>query len=316
MRRIPVAEIKSIEIINKYDCYTIRWYLTDWCNYRCSYCFQKHSDRKSSVEVLKHNAQRIALFIRINRNKFNFKKIRLSITGGEISLFPLVEILEPIFDEGIDVLSCITNGSGDLRPLIFECSRRNIRLYCDVSFHEEYVSLNYFISKISALKKLDSGHKWKVLSVVTNGNTKIQKRLYEMCKAKNIEISLNCERSNEDGGKTIKLTEKAGIDLIKKSEKEKFFIGCIVEYTNGTIEEYKSRREMDMNLEIDPFGWKCNINHNTIFIYPDLSAKLGFCARKEFSSINDIEIEKGEVICGRHFCPWCFPCKVVNQNFN
>lgn len=111
-------KIKSIEIIDKYNCFTIRWYLTDWCNYRYSYCFQNHNKNKPSGEDLKSNSNQIALFIRKNRNRLNNKKIRLSVTEGEVSIFPLVEILQPILDDGIDVLSCITNGSGELGGLV------------------------------------------------------------------------------------------------------------------------------------------------------------------------------------------------------
>lgn len=306
--------IKSVEVFNKYDCYTIRWYLTDWCNYRCHYCFQKHNSRKPSIEKLKYNAQQIALFINANRDKFKSKNIRLSVTGGEISVFPLVEILKPILDEGIDVLSCITNGSGDLDSLVVECGKRKIKFYCDVSFHEEYVDVQSFLKKVLLLKKLNPNFKWKILSVVTNQNIKIQKELYDKCKERNVEIALNFERSNEDDGKSIKLSDKDGINLIRNSEKEKTFFNCLIEYDNGGLKRYKSRREMECEITIDPFGWRCNINRNMIFIYPDLSAKLGGCVDKIYTNINEIEIAEFDEICKNHFCTWCFPCKVINQD--
>ena len=307
-------KIKSVEILNKYDCYTIKWYLTDWCNYRCSYCFQKHNNNKPTIEKLKYNAYRIASFIRANRDKFDKRNIRLSITGGEISVFPLVEILKPIFNEGIDILSCITNGSGDLYSLVKECEKRKIKFYCDVSFHEEHVDLLPFIKKVSKLMSLNLNFHWKVLSVVTNKNIKIQKELYNKCKGENIELVLNYERANEDGGESIKLTDKNGIDLIKNFEKEKSIYNCLIEYNNGVIKKYISRRDMESEIKIDPFGWSCDINRNMISIYPDLSAKLGFCDNKKYININEIEIAKFNEICKNHFCLWCFPCKAINED--
>lgn len=187
---------------------------------------------------------------------------------------------------------------------------------CDVSFHEEYVDIDSFINKFSELRNLAPNYKWKVLSVVTNKNIDIQKQLFKSCISANIDICLNQERSSIDEGKTIILTDEKGIELIKRSEKLKSFTGLLVEYSDGIIKKYKSRRELANDLDIDPFGWYCNINRKMIFIYPDLSVKFAFCTNKSIIHLRDLIIENNEQIsCEKHFCSWCFPCKVINGEY-
>lgn len=69
----------------------LSWVITDFCNYRCSYCKEEHYGGKHKWVEHKYNEK----FLRDVRARNPHKKIFLEIFGGEPTLYPkLIELLE------------------------------------------------------------------------------------------------------------------------------------------------------------------------------------------------------------------------------
>ena len=81
-------KIKSI--INSEKMFTIKWRLTDWCNYRCSYCLRKFKGQDS---ILNEN-KILTTAVYVNRLVDEAgMDVKLNLIGGEITFLNLKKIL-------------------------------------------------------------------------------------------------------------------------------------------------------------------------------------------------------------------------------
>lgn len=81
-------EIKSI--INNERMFTIKWRLTEWCNYRCSYCMQGNKPKKDTNPILIEKISK-----EINKITYKLKQqdknIDFHLIGGKF-LFMILKI--------------------------------------------------------------------------------------------------------------------------------------------------------------------------------------------------------------------------------
>lgn len=138
----------------------IRWKISSLCNYKCSYCAQKNTNVATKQQIeeewkkIKETAKEVSRVAKELYKKFN-KKIKLSLIGGELTLFD--NLIEIIPNNGtVERVNIVTNLS---RPAEYyielgsKLKQRNIELYIQASFHREGTNVQTFCNKAAKIKK-------------------------------------------------------------------------------------------------------------------------------------------------------------------
>lgn len=86
----------------------VQWHITDICNLRCKHCYREEQQKDLSL------AENIKIFENFSRlPKKLWKKIDISLTGGEALLYPYIKELAEYLrsNEVVDELHLMTNGT-------------------------------------------------------------------------------------------------------------------------------------------------------------------------------------------------------------
>lgn len=188
---------KEIETVyQRRDTITVKWRMTDWCNYRCSYCIR--------AQKLQSNLESDSVFI-TRAKKINSimesigKDYELNLIGGEVSYIDLKKVLAEFVSEHFKVLSITTNFSADIdvyKKLIQYCLNRNIDIKITISLHEEYVSVSDLVSKVLLIGK-DHLQYIKIEFVLTNENQKSARELKLLCEENGIKRHYDVCRNSD-----------------------------------------------------------------------------------------------------------------------
>jgi len=127
---------------------SIIWEIFNKCNYNCSYCFSYgHHDKKINV-TLEHAICFIDRIVDHYMAKLNYKKIIISITGGEPTIWKdLVLLCEYAYSKNIYV-GITSNGSA---PIIFWEKHSHFFDFICLSYHPEHCSPVDFVEKYKVI---------------------------------------------------------------------------------------------------------------------------------------------------------------------
>lgn len=154
-------KIKAVIDIKGLCTSSIKWRLTDCCNYRCSYCIrhawtnkpQDLSKRNEDNDLMLKTAPEIGRIINEMPGK-----VKLDLIGGEISLLDLPKLFEILFSicgNKLFRINITTNMSASAEYYTNLCTivyEHGAELGITCSFHNEFISLQDFINKFSQIK--------------------------------------------------------------------------------------------------------------------------------------------------------------------
>ena len=166
--------------INKKDYLLISWFITDKCNYSCSYCSSVEFNNKNKIS---ENLNKIILF-KLKKLKNDY---RLDIVGGEPLLNKnLINYVKTVNEyKRCKEIYLFTNASFSNEKYIKLLTYEKILLI--FSYHEEYHDPETFINKIILLN-----NKRIVVNVnITSINIEKTKKLINLLKKNKIEFNLN-----------------------------------------------------------------------------------------------------------------------------
>ena len=209
--------IRSINKNNKY--FTVSWKMTQWCNQKCSYCYQKHTEWIDYSKIC-------ATADLLNRvlDKLNLD-LDLQFVGGEITYYDLIDLLDNhLKSKNLKKITIITNFSRDINyfnNLSNYCTNRGIKFNIVISYHDEYTTFKDLMEKIIKLnKEIWISH---INVVVTNQN-------YLELKKDFIEIkNWNNELSNLFFKKVQILKDQNGLNQLAEKE----FNSLLEEFQKG-----------------------------------------------------------------------------------
>lgn len=285
------------------QCFTIHWKLTEWCNYRCEYCFQRDNDRTwRDYATVCSAADKINAFI----DKIN-KPTKLFLIGGEVTYYDLIDLLEKhLTSRNIFKINLTTNLSKDLeffQNLKNYCLSRNIELMLTASMHLSQIkNIDEFIDKCVSLNcginsVLGNDNAVNLLSVLQ----KLVDRNYDLSR---VDILFD---QNEQGNRsdTCLQTYRYWLDQLKEYNGNAYRVKLV----DGS-ERLVSRAELKTNIS-DFIGIKCKgylrVMHNN-------KVKTGACGSHntkltidDLAKINnEFELDKLlTVTCNTANCPIC-----------
>ncbi len=263
-------KIKSI--INSEKMFTIKWRLTDWCNYRCSYCLRKFKGQDSILNENKILTTAIYVNRLIDEAGMD---VKLNLIGGEITFLNLKKILSVLKSPNLKKVHITTNFSNkltyyvDLANYLLE---RNIMLSMNVSYHNEYAELDEFIKKAIAFKIAALNlYSFKLEFVVAPENDKILDTVKSKCSKYGLDYLIEMDKSQpEEYFKNLNLNS-----YLTKNR-------WTVKYEDGSSSTNITRSQLINSFEdklIPTKDFYCTAGSTYIYIKESMVAKNSTCIR-------------------------------------
>lgn len=176
--------------------FTIKWRLTEWCNYRCSYCLRKFKGQDTKLNEL--NILKIAPQVNRLIDEAG-KDVKLNLIGGEITYLNLIKIISLLKSSNLKKIHITTNFSNKLLYYVDLANyllSRNIMLSMNVSYHNEYADLDEFIKKAVAFRTIALNlYSFKLEFVVAPENEKMLQEVKEKCKENNLDYLIELDKT-------------------------------------------------------------------------------------------------------------------------
>lgn len=163
----PVAELSDLTSFKDLDAIwrpsdnkpgvILRWFMTEWCNYNCPYCSQKHGRNrvKGSFRVHSFDNYPPNEWVKAMDRNFMDKKVAFTITGGE----PMIDVKnmrmflsELLSRRYIDNIRVDTNMSWN--PSHFRNLPNKEKMIFMCTLHTSETKIGNFISRVERLREL------------------------------------------------------------------------------------------------------------------------------------------------------------------
>ena len=310
------SAIKSVIDLNDTTS-TIKWRLTDACNYRCSYCVRAYLARaKQDVQQLKDDWTRCKKAAPAVNRIINAMPgtVKIDLIGGEVSLYNLEELLVEITSPKLIRINITTNLS---RPadyyirLIKYCRERNILLGLTASFHSEYETLPRFFQKAQSIRKESAGALIFTLEMVSRTENQEQVKLFiKKCEFYEfdylVEKDIKNGRQNDSLIKCAKKRTNARYKIIYSDNSVRFY------YSRNDFITLKDKEHQD-GLGFKTKGFYCYRDVNYTYIdrdqhmgklriapdNPQAEKCLNLCPIEQFTPL------KEPTICQSQACTLC-----------
>jgi len=312
-----LVEIKSISNPEELE---ISIWLTDICNYDCSYCFPGSKDNiyryQKDVHLL---ADRLNKLLSFYKEKHNKTKFFISICGGgEPTLYPnFLDFCSKIKEQHDVYLRLITNGSRTIRWWEENSKYLNEVM---ISFHSEFAEANHITNVADYLTENDILTNVLVMMDANNWNRCIENIEYMQANSKHDWIieakpiyasdthDINCYtcEQTEFVSKSLKrINSKILLDNLNKLNPYK----SIAVFSDGTVKPYKSN-DYFQNRQSSFYNWNCNVLNSELLITVDgkvharcekIPVKLNILSDDFSSMIQSFDptlVKCPELICG------------------
>lgn len=278
---MKIYSIKDLD-----DMKVIKWRLTDFCNYHCSYCIRRpiafsqalSYDMECCNEALPH----IISIAKQLSERFNCK-VKIDLIGGEISCSDTTKeiIAELASNDCIGKINITTNLS---RNIEWYKELTNYPISITASFHPEEAILSEFLDKALTLSKLCQ---FKCETVITKEATHIDEfvsfcednGIYYMC-----EENLFDETLRGQARKNIKETPRYLVN-------DKLYFNT----RNEFIKKYG-----DNGIAFNTTGFKCSKDYD--YVYVDRN-KVVTCFGT--FDIKDYNLNDKPRLCEKGHCTLC-----------
>ncbi len=271
---IKMEDIVRVDRCSNY--FKISWKMTNWCNYRCSYCYMSNSVSETLTNTSLEHLLKISSEIdNIIEKQAKNRPVSLHLIGGEVGFFNLVKVIDCIKSKNLKLVIIATNLSSPIIywiKLLRYLKLRNIELKIIASLHLEQCDKKEFIQKVMIL-----GDSAEIKCVINDNNVEEYRELFK--NVNNIIIPTQERTKDNKNGKISLKTKEYIDDLNKKLDKKLKPYYTITTKDNKKFVFY-SNVEMINNIEgdgFDPNEFICTAGLDGIRIDIDGSLRRAGC---------------------------------------
>lgn len=323
MSKIRMQDIVKLERV-KTRVFKISWKMTDWCNYRCSYCYMANAVAKgkhTSQETVEQIASKIDKLIEIQAKDKDY--IELHLIGGEVCYYDLISVLDKIKSKIVQVIVA-TNFSRSIdywKGLKQYCESRGIVLNIIASFHLEQCDPKEYMAKAIQMNA-------KIKAVVNDNNLELYKPYFETALKFGLIVQCTVERDSMNSCETSITNPKsqAYVDFLNKDQSKKAKPYYIVTLADNTQHVFYSNIELINSIDVgglDTEGFLCTAGLDGIRITQNGTlqrAGCRFCASKfgagKIGNILDEDIWSKFPITEPIECHSSLPDELIDENGN
>jgi len=190
-----MEDVKAIISLNGMCPSTIKWRMTDDCNYDCSYCIRKITkwrEHQSLDNYKKDEENCLSICSEVARVIKELPGwVKLDLIGGEPSLLDLHSILEKLFKEcgeklkRVNLTTNMTMSADYYNDLTQLCYNYGSEIGITCSWHGDFISLDEFIEKFSKIKSPTNQKGIRIEAVSRVNNQEEIQRLIDICEKNN-----------------------------------------------------------------------------------------------------------------------------------
>lgn len=276
---------------------TIKWRLTTWCNYNCSYCVQTlvrkfDKTKKTDFDRLLSAAKDINMFL-----EESTRDVKILLIGGEVSWYDLETLIAAIPSKKLKILSFSTNLSNSSDYYISLAKylhSRGITLDLVCSLHKEYVQPEAFINKVLHIREAAEMKSIR-LEMVVNHKTEA---LYAMVKS-------TCEKNALDYRFDYDITESEeyrshglAVSSYKNPRYTVTFDDGTKDYTISNSQLLNLRNGQCANSRFLSEGFYCTRGLSYLSIDVDMVSDNDICIpREKFVPVRDYHLQTEPHLC-------------------
>lgn len=292
--------LKIVSIKNNERLLTIKWRLTMWCNYHCSYCIQ--NGKKESEKTDFNRLMKIAADV--NRLiEESPRPVKLSLLGGEVTLYDLERLIAAIPSRKLAKIALTTNlsnSSGYYVSLANYLHSRGVKFGLCCSLHTEHVSPESFVKKVAEIKSKATFDVIKIESVLNPNTEKYAKTIEKLCTEYGIDYRFDYDRNQDDSYRSHKQNiskeshNRYTVTFEDGSVNTKLSRSQLINLGNGQTERSKFKTEK---------SFYCTRGMSFVYIDMDMAADQNVCIpREEYVSVNQYHIKTEPQLCHKDSC--------------
>lgn len=291
----------------------IKWRLTEACNFHCSYCIRRTMVQKSQELQQAQKDWEICKKVlpEVNRiiEELPGEKVKIDLIGGEITLFPLNELISGLTSSKLSEINITTNLSASVnyfKQLIDYCASRKIKFSVTASYHAEFITLDTYITKMKELNEYISDY------FILSGETVSLQDNQDIVQA-------YITRMNESGLTYMVDSDKTKPcrTLLTETSQDKPLRYRVI-YDTGEVKDFNSRGMfIDGVYDNHPLlnrcilrteGMYCSRDYDYVYIEKNLHNGNGSNSKrgcKHYTPIQYFHVRKQPTMCQYKWCTLC-----------
>ena len=297
-----MQEKQIIAIHNNDSLLTIKWRLTTWCNYRCSYCIQSwgEKEKKTDFSHLLDTAKEVNRLIESAP-----RPVKLYLLGGEVTWYDLEKLVSEIPSKNLAKIAITTNfsNSSDYYISFAKYLRsREVALGLCCSLHREYVNPGEYVKKVASVKKTTGLDTIKVEFVVSPQTEAFADEIRRVCEEENVDYRFDYDKFQDDAyrsqEKNIVKTahSRYTITFDDGSRDTTLSQNQLLNYGNGQTKDSKFNTE----------DFYCTRGMSYVYINVDMASDHNICMPKEsYLPISEYKIKTEPQLCHKKYCSLC-----------
>ena len=294
-----MQEKQIIAIHNNDSLLTIKWRLTTWCNYRCSYCIQfwGEKEKKTDFGHLLDTAKEVNRLIESAP-----RPVKLYLLGGEVTWYDLEKLVSAIPSKNLAKIAITTNFSNSSDYYISFANylrSRDVDLGLCCSLHKEYVKPSEYVKKVAAVKNATGLDTIKVEFVVSPQTEACADEIRRVCEEENVDYRFDYDKFQDDAyrsqGKNITKTAHSRYTIIfdDGSRDTTLSQNQLLNYGNGQTKDSKFNTE----------GFYCTRGMSYVYINVDMASDHNICMPVDsYLPISEYKIKTEPQLCHKKYC--------------
>ena len=271
---------------------TIKWRLTTWCNYKCSYCVQTlvrkfDKSNKTDFDRLLSAAKDI--------NKFldeSSRNVKILLIGGEVSWYDLQKLMEAIPSKKLEILSFPTNLSNSAEYYISLAKylhTRGVTLDLCCSLHSEFVKVESFIQKVLKIREEAEMKSIRVEMVINRKTESLLEQVKSLCEENGLDYRFDYDITESEEFRSRPLN----VSSYKKPRYTVTFDDGSKDYTISQSQLLNLKNGQCANSRFLSKGFYCTKGLSFLCIDVDMVADNDICtAREDFVPVRDYHLQK------------------------